>query len=89
MRIDQVLPQPTGEQDTALELMADFLQSDDQQIMSIGGLAGVGKSHLLATAAAILGDEVLVCAPTGNAADVLRKKMRRRDASTVHRARPC
>ena len=71
----------SNEQTAARDRIFDFLRGREQ-VFTTHGLAGVGKSTLLATVASVV-PEAHVCAPTGKAAHVLRQKMGR-DACTIH-----
>jgi exodeoxyribonuclease-5 len=76
----------TKEQQTVLEGILSVM--DERQIQVIGGYAGTGKSVLLVALYNQLiedGYHVQVCAPTGKAADVLKRKGVS-NASTIHSA---
>jgi exodeoxyribonuclease-5 len=76
----------TKEQDQILQGVRALI--DDQQIQTVGGYAGTGKSVLLVALYHLLTEEgfhVQVCAPTGKAADVLKRKGVA-NAATIHSA---
>ena len=67
---------PIGEQVDCLSSIQEFFQSDDQ-IFVLSGPAGTGKSYLIPKIEAIAtssGLDVVICAPTGQAAKRLRSK---------------
>ena len=67
---------PVGEQVGCLAAIEEFLKSDEQ-IFVLSGPAGTGKSFLIPkvrTMATSRGFDVVVCAPTGQAAKRLRAK---------------
>jgi len=80
--------QLSEEQEQAKEQVLDWFNEGEKQEFRLGGYAGTGKTTLVQ---AILdeiedqGDIVLVCAPTGKAANVLRRKGIA-DAKTIHSA---
>ena len=82
MHIATATPLLSAEQATARDQILDFLDGSEQ-VLTLGGLAGTGKTTLLASVAAVV-PEALVCAPTGKAAHVLRQKTHRTDACTIH-----
>jgi len=69
----------SSDQSAALSEIRSWIESD-QQVFSLRGLAGVGKSTLLSK---IPRKEFSFCAPTGKAADVLRTKGL--PSRTIHR----
>jgi len=72
-----------GEQLEAREAISDFLHGSRQHF-SLQGLAGTGKTSLLASLARELTDEAWLLAPTGKAASVLSRKTGA-PASTLHK----
>jgi exodeoxyribonuclease-5 len=72
----------TDDQHDALRQIDEFIDSREQ-VFELAGIAGTGKSTLLAHLAARW-PQALLCAPTGKAASVLRQKTRH-DACTIHR----
>jgi exodeoxyribonuclease-5 len=87
-------PDPAGlspEQRDAAREIKSFLDST-RRVFSLQGLAGTGKSYLLASTARWLDPLVcapepdpLICAPTGRAASVLRERFGLK-ATTIHAA---
>src|SRR5215472_17015319 len=75
------LPELEGEQADALAAIEDFLASD-RQSFTLHGLAGTGKTTLVAVLARKL-DNASLLAPTGKAAAVLGRKTGLR-AGTLH-----
>ena len=73
----------SAEQQAAADQTAEFMRSDRQAFV-LHGLAGTGKTALLAHLAQRCPD-ALLCAPTGKAAFTLRQRTGR-DASTIHAA---
>lgn len=70
---------PSEDQITAIEEIREWISAGDTQEFRLGGLAGTGKTAMMAHLADDLGyeqGEVLFVAPTNKAADVLRKKLR-------------
>ena len=82
MHIRLLEPPLSAEQAAARDQILAFSDSDER-ILTPGGLAGAGKTALLAAVAHII-PKAHVCAPTGKAAHVLRQKMHRHDASPIH-----
>jgi exodeoxyribonuclease V len=78
----QTKPELTAEQQAvAIEIFA-FVERGHPDTFSVAGLAGTGKSTLLAYVAGFYPNAIL-CAPTGKATSVLRAKTAR-DAQTLH-----
>lgn len=67
----------TGDQRKALEAAVDWWENrrTTQQVFSIGGLAGTGKTWLIPRIARALGVDVTYAAPTNKAAAVLGSKL--------------
>lgn len=59
-------------------------RADEEGVASLGGLAGTGKTTLLAELGRELGGRAMIVAPTGRAASVLRRKGVA--ANTIHSA---
>jgi exodeoxyribonuclease-5 len=74
----------SDEQLTAVSHIRYFLADDSRQIFTLHGLAGTGKTTVLANIADRY-EDVLLCTLTGKAASVLRKKTSL-PAMTVHAA---
>jgi exodeoxyribonuclease-5 len=78
------LPPLTDEQQYALDVACTFMEGGSrQQVLQIDGHAGTGKTTVLAALAQRFPD-IPVIAPTGRAAEVLRRKIGR-ETSTIHR----
>ena len=71
------------EQDQALQEIIDWFEDGETQSIRLGGLAGTGKTTLIARLRSELDVNVAYCAYTGKAASVLRSKGIS-DASTIH-----
>ena len=71
VRSDIVL---SADQERALDGILVWLDDWDRQVLTMGGLAGTGKSFLISRLLADLNQRVAVCAFTGKAANVLRRK---------------
>ena len=71
------------EQETAYDAIAKFASEPLRRVFYLAGLAGTGKTTLLARVANELLPHAPVLAPTGKAASVLREKMGR-PAQTIH-----
>jgi len=79
--------EPTACQDSLLRDIADFLTSDDADILVVNGYAGTGKTSALSAVVSAFSDlktPVVLMAPTGRAAKVL-SNYTGRPASTVHK----
>lgn len=74
----------TNEQAAAWSLIQDFVYHGEEQVFTVHGLAGVGKSWLLGYAARMLRRKVYVVAPTGKAAHRLHTMQGAEEASTIH-----
>jgi exodeoxyribonuclease-5 len=72
-----------SEQQDAFDGACHFIERGRGQILQIDGLAGTGKTTVLGVLAREY-PRIPVVAPTGKAADVLRRKIGR-DTSTVHK----
>lgn len=67
----------TGQQQQALELISDFLSHPSQQFFTLKGYAGTGKTYVTsAVALALKHKKVAVTAPSNNAVEVIRSKMK-------------
>ena len=78
---------PTACQAGLLADMADFITSDDGDILVVNGYAGTGKTTAIAAVIAALGEYQVPCvllAPTGRSAKVL-SSYAGRSASTIHK----
>ena len=78
---------PTSCQDALLRSVADFITSDDGDIMVVNGYAGTGKTTAIAAVIAALAEFQVPCvllAPTGRSAKVL-SSYAGRPASTIHK----
>ena len=75
------MDQNDAEQGLALATIRAWLKDPGaRQFLTMGGFAGTGKTYTIATLAAELDIPVAFCAPTGKAAEQLRRKM----GGTVH-----
>ncbi len=78
---------PTSCQENLLRDVADFITTDDGDILVVNGYAGTGKTTAVAAVIAALGEFKVPCvllAPTGRAAKVL-SSYAGRPASTIHK----
>lgn len=75
------------DQKSAIDFVAEFMANKNRKNAVIGGVAGSGKStiipHIVKQYGGPAGDQVQVCAPTGKAALVLKRKGVTK-ASTLH-----
>lgn len=79
--------EPTACQDTLLRKVADFVSSDENDIMVVNGYAGTGKTTAIASVIATLKEFKTKCvllAPTGRAAKVL-SSYAGQPAYTIHK----
>lgn len=80
--------QPTQDQDTALQKMADFMvDKNNDQLFLLKGYAGTGKTTIISAVVKSLWrikKAVILLAPTGRAAKVI-SNYSNRTASTIHR----
>lgn len=66
--------EPTPCQDSLLRKVADFVSSDDDDIMIVNGYAGTGKTTAISSVISVMknfGTKCVLLAPTGRAAKVL------------------
>ena len=78
---------PTSCQAGLLRDIADFITSDDGDILVVNGFAGTGKTTAIAAVIAAMGEYQIPCvllAPTGRSAKVL-SSYAGRPASTIHK----
>ena len=79
--------QPTECQDRLMRKIADFVSSDDSDILVVNGYAGTGKTTAISSVIATLKDYETKCvllAPTGRAAKVL-SSYAGQPAFTIHK----
>ena len=79
--------QPTSCQDNLLRKVADFVSSDDSDILVVNGYAGTGKTTAVASVISVLKEFQTKCvllAPTGRAAKVL-SSYAGQPAYTIHK----
>lgn len=83
---------PTEHQQEALDAIRVWFEKQERQTFSLGGLAGTGKSTIIPFVIDALGleqHEVLFCAPTNKAKNVLKAKLRSKgigsEVSTIHK----
>jgi len=79
--------EPTPCQGNLLRDVADFLTSDDGDILVVNGYAGTGKTTAVASVIGVMGEFSIPCvllAPTGRSAKVL-SLYARHPASTIHK----
>ena len=78
---------PTPCQDTLLHKIADFVSSDDSDILVVNGYAGTGKTTAISSVISVMkeyGTKCVLLAPTGRAAKVL-SSYSGQPAFTVHK----
>ena len=66
--------QPTSCQENLLRKVADFVSSDDEDILIVNGYAGTGKTTAISAVIAVMAEyevKSVLLAPTGRAAKVL------------------
>ena len=79
--------EPTPCQDTLLRKVADFVSSDDDDILIVNGYAGTGKTTALSSVISVMknfGTKCVLLAPTGRAAKVL-SSYSGQPAFTIHK----
>jgi exodeoxyribonuclease-5 len=79
--------QPTSCQDTLLRKVADFVSSDDDDILVVNGYAGTGKTTAISSVISVMkqfGTKCVLLAPTGRAAKVL-SSYSGQPAFTIHK----
>lgn len=65
----------TEEQNNAYQGICSWIRNPDKQVISLGGLAGTGKTTLVNRIwSEFRAMSIITCAPTGKASDVLRNK---------------
>jgi hypothetical protein len=78
----------TAQQEQAMKMIKEFIADKDSQVFILKGYAGTGKTTLIRTITEYLQTKSLsaqLMAPTGRAAKVLRSKIPKHGASTIHR----
>lgn len=76
---------PSGDQVKVVEAIEEWADDGERQELTFGGLAGTGKTTLIAHLGDLLHRKVRYCAPTGKAARVLTAKLPGGVfASTIH-----
>ena len=79
--------QPTSCQENLLRKVADFVSSDDEDILIVNGYAGTGKTTAISAVIAVMAEykvKSILLAPTGRAAKVL-SGYSGRPAFTIHK----
>ena len=79
--------QPTPCQDSLLRKVADFVSSDDDDILVVNGYAGTGKTTAISSVISVMkqfGTKCVLLAPTGRAAKVL-SSYSGQPAFTIHK----
>lgn len=79
--------EPTSCQDSLMRKVADFISSDDEDILVVNGYAGTGKTTAMASVISTLkafGTKCVLLAPTGRAAKVL-SSYAGQPAYTIHK----
>lgn len=85
--ISHLRHEPTPCQDTLLRKVADFVSSDDDDILVVNGYAGTGKTTAMASVITVLNEyrtKCILLAPTGRSAKVL-SSYAGRPAYTIHK----
>ena len=78
---------PTPCQDTLLRKIAEFVSSDDSDILVVNGYAGTGKTTSISSVISVMkeyGTKCVLLAPTGRAAKVL-SSYSGQPAFTIHK----
>ena len=78
----------TPQQEQAMNMIKTFVADKDSQVFILKGYAGTGKTTLIRSITDYLLSQSLytqLMAPTGRAAKVLRSKLGKYNASTIHR----
>lgn len=74
------------DQSRALQAIEQWSRGAGDSIFTLAGYAGTGKTTIVQEWINGLDRPVFCCAPTGKAAEVLRKRLRHTNVSTIHRA---
>ncbi len=85
--VNSLKHEPTSCQDALLRKVADFVSSDDDDILVVNGYAGTGKTTAISAVIEVMRQFETKCvllAPTGRAAKVL-SSYSGRPASTIHK----
>lgn len=85
--VNSLRHEPTSCQDSLLRKVADFVSSDDDDILVVNGYAGTGKTTAISAVIEVMRQFETRCvllAPTGRAAKVL-SSYSGRPASTIHK----
>lgn len=85
--IDNLKYEPTVCQDGLLKKVAEFISSDDSDILVVNGYAGTGKTTAVSAVISVMkefGTKCVLLAPTGRAAKVL-SSYSGRPAYTIHK----
>lgn len=85
--ISHLKHEPTSCQDSLLRTVADFVSSDDDDILIVNGYAGTGKTTAISSVISVMkqfGTKCVLLAPTGRAAKVL-SSYSGQPAFTIHK----
>ena len=85
--IGRLQHEPTSCQDALLRKVADFVSSDDDDILVVNGYAGTGKTTAISSVISVLKEfhtKCVLLAPTGRAAKVL-SSYAGQPAFTIHK----
>ena len=85
--VSRMRHEPTPCQDRLLRTVADFVSSDDEDILVVNGYAGTGKTTAVSAVISVMNEYKVKCvllAPTGRAAKVL-SGYAGRPAYTIHK----
>ena len=85
--ISDLKHEPTSCQDSLLRKVADFVSSDDDDILIVNGYAGTGKTPAVSAVISVMkkyGPKCVLLAPTGRAAKVL-SSYSGQPAFTIHK----
>ncbi len=74
------------DQDAALLSISKWSKGQGNPVFALAGYAGTGKTTIVQEWINGLDRPVICCAPTGKAAEVLRKRLNHSEVSTIHRA---
>ena len=78
----------TAQREQAMSLIRNFINDKEGQVFILKGYAGTGKTTLINAVAGFISSEghnMMLMAPTGRAAKVLRSKIKNAAASTIHK----
>lgn len=73
------------QQEIAYKKINEWLVDKDKQEFMLAGYAGTGKTYLCKHLIENINKNIICCAPTGKAASVLRKRLKGKEVTTIHK----